>query len=106
MSYNVDHLRTAGKVTVLTTLVGVFALVVIFLFNVGHNEVTRVVAQENATTSVTVLNIPPFWTSTTTELIESSSDNPTDEGGTVSWVAVGTDSNGEDYYLLICSTDS
>lgn len=102
MSQNTDHLRTAGKITVYTTLLGVFVFGLVFLLNLGTNEIPHVVAQQIATTSVTVLNTAPVWTATTTELIESSSDNPTNAGDVVTWVAVGTDANAEDYYLLIC----
>jgi hypothetical protein len=104
MSYNTDNLRTAGKITVYTALMGVLVFAVVFIFNLGEKQVKQADAQSNATTSVTVLNTPPLWTATTTELIESSQTNPTNEGNTVSWIAVGTDSNSENYHLLICST--
>ena len=104
MSYNTDHLRTAGKITVYTTLIGLVSFAVIFIFNLGETHIKQVDAQSNATTSVTVLNTPPQWTATTTEVTESSTSTPTNVGDGVSWTAVGTDSNGEDYYLLICST--
>lgn len=106
MAYSIDHIRTAGKVTIFTTIVGVFAFAIIFLFNLGPADEGHVSAQENATTSVTVLNTPPAWTASTTEEFESSTSSPTDEGQEVSWVAIGTDSNSEDYYLLICSTNA
>ncbi len=106
MAYSIDHLRTAGKITVYTTLIGVVAFAVVFMFNIGERHVKEAVAQDIATTSVTVLNIAPQWTASSTELIESSSDNPTNEGDAVSWVAVGTDSNAEDYWLLICSNSA
>ena len=106
MSYSTDHLRTAGKITVYTTFLGILIFAVVFIFNLGEQSVKQAVAQSNATTTVTVLNTAPAWTATTTEVIESSSDNPTNAGDVVSWTAVGTDSNGEDYYLLICSTNA
>lgn len=106
MSYNTDHLQTAGKITVYTTLIGVVAFAVIFIFNIGENKIKQADAQSTATTSVTVLNTPPMWTASTTELVESSQSNPTNAGDVVSWVAVGTDSNSEPYYLLICSTNA
>lgn len=106
MSYNTDHLQTAGKITVYTTLIGVVAFAVIFIFNIGENKIKQADAQSTATTSVTVLNTPPAWTASTTEQVESSQTNPTNAGDVVSWVAVGTDSNSEPYYLLICSTNA
>ncbi len=104
MSYNTDNLRTAGKITVYTTIIGVLIFAFVFIFNLGTNDLKQVVAQENATTSVTVLNTPPQWTASTTEETESSATTPTNAGDVVAWVAVATDSNAEDYWLLICST--
>ncbi len=107
MSYNTDNLRTAGKITVYTSLIGVLVFAVVFVFNLGSQDIKQVVAQSDlASTSVTVLNTPPQWTASSTELIESSTTTPTNAGDVVSWVAVATDSNNEPYYLLICSTDS
>jgi hypothetical protein len=106
MSYSTDHLRTAGKITVYAAFVGIFVFAVAFIFNLGLEKVPNVGAQDMATTSVQVLNTPPLWTATTTEEIESSDTSPTNAGDTVSWVAIGTDSNSEDYYLLICSTSA
>lgn len=103
MSYNTDHLRTAGKITVYTTFLGLVAFALVFIFNLGEVHINQVGAQDIATTSVTVLNTPPMWTASTTEVIESSTTTPTNEGDQVTWTAIGTDSNGEDYWLLICS---
>lgn len=106
MSYNTDHLRTAGKITVYTTMVGVFIFAVVFIFNIGEKRINEAVAQSSATTSVTVVNTAPLWTASSTEVIESSTTSPTDAGNVLSWRAIGTDSNGENYYLLICSTSA
>lgn len=104
MSYHTDHLSTAGKITVFTTFIGVIVFAAIFVFNLGEKQIKEADAASMATTSVTVLNTPPTWTASTTEIIESSATNPTNQGDVVSWKAVGTDSNSENYYLLICST--
>ncbi len=107
MSYHTDHLRTAGKITVYTTLLGVVAFAIVFIFNLGEPSIRQAVADsDSATTSVTVLNTPPLWTASSTELIESSTTSPTDAGNVVTWVAIGTDSNSERYYLLICDTNA
>lgn len=106
MSYNTDHLRTAGKITVYTTFIGVVIFAIVFIFNIGETQIKQADAQSQATTTVTVLNTPPVWTASSTELVESSATNPTNAGDTLSWVAVGTDSNAERYYLLICSTNA
>ncbi len=106
MSYNTDHLRTAGKITVYTTFIGVVVFAIVFIFNLGESQIKQAVAQSTATTTVTVLNTPPAWTASTTEVIESSIANPTNAGDVVSWTAIGTDSNAEDYWLLICDTNA
>jgi hypothetical protein len=106
MAYNTDHLRTAGKVTVYTTFIGVVVFAFIFLLNLGTQDIATVGAQESATTTVTVVNTPPAWTADAYEVIESSTDNPTNAGDAVTWGAIGTDANAENYYLLICSTNA
>ncbi len=104
MSYNTDHLRTAGKITVYTTFLGVVVFALVFIFNLGETSIKQADAQSSsATTTVNVVNTAPVWTASTTEVIESSATNPTNAGDVVSWTAIGTDSNAEDYWLLICS---
>lgn len=107
MSYNINELpkyiHTAGKITIATAFLGVVVFAVIFLLNIGAKELAQVEAQSGlATTSVTVLNTPPTWTIDAQELTESSTSTPTNSGSAVTWVATATDSNNEDYYLLIC----
>ena len=106
MSYNTDQLHTAGKITVYTSFIGIIVFIFVFIFNIGETKIHHADAQSNATTSVTVLNTPPSWTASSTEVIESSQTNPTNAGDVVSWTAVGTDSNSERYYLLICDTNA
>ena len=106
MSYSTDHLRTAGKITVYTTLLGLVVFAVVFIFNLGEKQIKQAEAQNTATTTVTVVNTAPSWTASTTEQTESSATNPTNVGDNVVWQAIGTDSNGGRYYLLICSTNA
>lgn len=106
MSYSTDHLHTAGKITVYTTILGVVAFAIVFIFNLGEQRINEAVAQDSATTTVVVVNTAPYWTASSTEVVESSTTTPTNAGDVVSWTAVGTDSNGERYYLLICSTSA
>ena len=110
MSYNMHELpryiNTAGKITVITALLGVVCFAVVFLLNIGAKELQHVEAQGIATTSVTVLNTPPQWTVDAQEEYGSSGTDPTNSGDEVSWIATATDSNSEDYYLLICSDGS
>ncbi len=100
-------LHTAGKVTVLTSFVGVAVFAAIFLLNLGAEELQKVQAQSGlATTSITVLNTPPQWTVDAQEQVGSSTSTPTNSGSQVRWVATATDSNSAPYFLLICSTSA
>ncbi len=100
-------LHTAGKVTVLTSFVGVAVFAAVFLLNLGTEELQKVQAQSGlATTSITVLNTPPQWTIDAQEQVGSSTTTPTNSGSQVRWVATATDSNGAPYFLLICSTNA
>lgn len=94
---------TAGKITVATAVSGILIFAFIFIFNAGKTELMKVEAQ-TATTTLTVLNTPPVWVATSTELIESSATSPTNSDSSITWVAVATDPNQPNYYLLICST--
>jgi len=99
------YLHTAGKITVLTSLIGVVVFAVVFLLNIGAQEFQHVEAQI-ATTSITVLNTPPAWTVDAQEETESSTSTPTNSGTSTTWIATATDSNAAPYFLLICSTSN
>jgi hypothetical protein len=107
MSYNMkelpNYINTAGKITVITSLIGVVVFAVIFLLNLGAQEFNHAEAQSQATTSVVVLNTPPQWTIDAQETPGSSTTTPTNSGSAMTWTARATDSNAENYYLLICS---
>ena len=109
MLYNLlekkNYMYTAGKISIATALSGLLIFAFIFLFNTGKSEITRVEAQ-SATTTLTVLNTPPTWVSSSTELVESSVSNPTNSGDLIRWRAVATDPNQPNYYLLICNTSA
>jgi hypothetical protein len=98
-----QYMSTAGKISVITAIVGVAIFAVIFLLNIGAKEYKQAEAQGLATTTVTVLNTPPQWTVDAQELVSSATSTPTNSGSQVSWSAVASDSNSESYYLLICS---
>ncbi len=112
MSYNNKSqptaMYTAGKITIVTTLLGVLVFVVAFLFNISNQEYQKVVAQSRATTSVNVLNTPPQWVlgQEGREETESSIANPTDSGDDVVWIGTAEDSNAADYFLVVCSGTS
>lgn len=97
-----SYVSTAGKITVVTALFGVVAFTLIFLLNIGAKEFKQVVAQGLATTSITVLNTPPYFTAGPGESPESSTSTPTNSGDNVTWTATAIDPSGEDYFLLVC----
>lgn len=107
MSYSTDHLRTAGKITVYTTFLGLAVFAVVFIFNLGTAEIKQAGAQSDiATTSVTVLNTPPFFTVEAIEDPGSTTSAPTNVGDQVTWVGTADDANSEPFYLLICSDNA
>ncbi len=90
-----------GKITIFTSITA--CLVIVFTFAFFEVNVP-VASADDVTTSVTVLNTPPAWTVDANESTESSTSTPTNSGSVLSWTAVGTDSSGDSYYLLICKT--
>ena len=96
----------AGKITIVTMLLSLFAVGTVFFFDIQHGGHIQRATADVATTSVTVLNIPPAWTEHAIETPASTSTSPTNVGSNVTFQAKGTDGNNEDYYLLICSTSS
>ena len=91
-----------GRVTLAT----LFIFAVVFsgaLFSFFRVDV-HTVSADDVTTSVTVLNTPPVWTVNAEEAAESSATTPTNSGSAISWTGTGTDSSGDDYFLLICKT--
>lgn len=81
-------------------ILALLGLVVGITFNLGKPTVKA----DNIGTSVTVGNAAPNWTVDAQESAESSATNPTNAGQNVSFVATGTDPNGDDYYLAVCKT--
>lgn len=98
-------MRTAGKITVVTALAGLLVFVVAFIFDIGSQELSKVSAQ-TASTTLTVLNTPPSFVVNAYEVTESSTSTPTNSGDTIVWSALGNDSNGAPYFLLVCSTNA
>lgn len=109
MLYNKEeHARyvlTAGKISVAAAVVGLAVFFIAFIFDAGNAQLNRVLA-DTASTSLTVLNTPPSFTVNAYETIESSTTTPTNSGSSISWSAIGTDTNGAPYFLLICSTNA
>ncbi|MEK7638663.1 MAG: hypothetical protein AAB388_00735 [Patescibacteria group bacterium] len=109
MLYNKEeqsrYLKTAGKITIFTAVVGLAVFLVAFIFDAGTQQLSKVSAQ-SATTTLTVLNTPPFFTTDAYEVVESSTSSPTNSGTAIQFAAVATDSNGAPYFLLVCSSNA
>lgn len=92
-------------VSILIAGFAVFAIAFLFNFEAERAEYTALAqTTDTATTTVTVLNTPPQWTVDVQEDPASSTSSPTNATSSVSWDAIGTDSNAEDYWLIVCKT--
>jgi len=109
MSYNnqefPNYMQTAGKVSVLTAIIGLAVFIFAFIVDVGQQEIQKVSAQ-TASTSLQVLNTPPTFVVEPFEVPPSSTTTPTNSGDVVTWSATGNDANGAPYYLLVCDDDA
>lgn len=105
MSYK-EIESNVGKITLLTVFLGVVVIIFGMFLDSRHIGKLQTAFANNATTSVTVLNTPPNWTVDAQESTESSSSTPTNSGSVVTFLATGSDDNGENYYLLICKAST
>lgn len=95
------------RAIVVMTLSVVLVFIATILFDTQNDVgINSVQATSTATTTVTVLNTPPTWDLTARELYASATTSPTNAGTSTVWIAQASDSNGEDYYLLICKSSS
>jgi len=98
--------KVAVSVLIFGFLVAVVFLVTYFFATDSLQHARFVMAQSTATTTVTILNTPPIWTTNPFENPISSTSSPTNVGSAVTWQAVGTDPNSDNYYLLLCKNSS
>ena len=77
-----------------------------FLFFKKFNTHAQSSVTKTFTTKVTVGNSPPSITVLPAESPASSTSDPTTPGDAITFSATATDANGENYYLVICSTNS
>jgi hypothetical protein len=109
MVYNKEessrYLKMAGRISAVAAIAGVFVFLVAFVVDLGSQELSRVSAQ-TASTSLTVLNTPPEFAIAPFEVPDSATATPINSGDTMTWQAVGTDSNGAPYFLIICSDNA
>lgn len=97
---------TAGKISILTAVVGVAVFFAFFFLNFGAQELPRVVADDSATTTLTVLNTPPQWDVFAEEAVGSSTTTPTNSTYQVRWQGTATDPSGQPYFLILCNTSN
>jgi hypothetical protein len=88
-----------GKISIATSMLGVFVILLGLVIDLPRGHVARA---NTATTSVTVLNTPPQWTNDAYENPTSSTGTPTNIGSPVTWVGSAADSSGDGYFLIIC----
>jgi hypothetical protein len=94
-----------ASIALILALAFVFALST--AFDVRYdNGAQSVQATSTATTTVTVLNLPPNWVVTAREVTASATNTPTNSGSVISWTATAEDNNSENYRLLICMSSS
>lgn len=110
MLYNKEehskYVSIAGKISIAASIVGLAVFLVAFMVDIGSQEISKVSAQQTASTTLTVLNTPPSFTLNAYEVTESSTSTPTNSGDIITWRAIGSDSNGAPYFLLLCSTNA
>lgn len=106
LAHHMNIFKKSKNVLLTALSIGaVFLLMMLFdVQNTGNTH--SVQATSTATTTVTVLNTPPVWTVTAREWYASATTTPTNVGTSTWWTAIGTDSNAESYYLLICKSSS
>jgi len=98
-------MRIEVKYEKLKILIVLIALLIILFVSFSASILWKVLA-DSVSTSVTVGNSAPSFTVGPAESSESSSTSPTNVGSSVTFTATATDSNTEDYYLIVCSSNS
>jgi len=79
-------------------IIALIVVAVIIVFEVNN----PVAEADNLGTSVTVGNVAPSFTAVTDD--SSTSGSPTNSGSDVTFTATATDSNGDQWKLLVCKT--
>lgn len=100
MKINIKKI-SLNKISVFPKTVLFFLLLFLFL-SLGVFSVLA----DPITTAVTVGNNPPSITDGPREDPTSSATTPTDVGSDTTFEVTATDSNSDDYYLIVCSTDA
>ena len=85
--------------------IGICLILLSISFSIFSLEAFQAYA-DTVTTSVTVGNSAPSFTAGPLENPTSSITTPTNVGSSITFQATASDSNSENYYLLICSSNS
>lgn len=110
--------RSMPIFVIVSLLTSTFAIGLVFnfeidLFKSGQNfdpSISMMEAQaqlnDYASTTVEVRNAPPAFFAGPTENPTSTSTTPINDGDDIGFTVTGQDSEGNQYYLAICSTNS
>ncbi len=72
--------------------------------NRGFLDFGRDVKADQASTTVTVMNAPPWFTVAPAENPSSTSTTPVNVGASIGFQGTGTDGEGDDYWFIVCTT--
>lgn len=102
-------ISTLTTICLITSFVFGFPFNIQFDFSVSNNikkkiSVIEPVQADDATTTVTVRNGPPYFTVDAAEDPASASTSPVDIGKSIGFTATADDYEENDYYLLICDS--
>jgi hypothetical protein len=106
MKFSVTRKKLAAFILLFSFFVAAAIVETTFFGSDSIQHARFAIAQSTATTTVTILNTPPLWTVNAFEAPASATSTPTNAGNTVTWQAVGTDPNSDNYYLLLCKNSS
>lgn len=89
-------------------IIGLFSIIAVFSIAFFVIKTFKVEAQDVETipTSVIVGNSAPTFDSGPAEATASTATAPTAIGATITFNATATDTNGENYYFIVCSTNA
>lgn len=95
------------KFKILYTILGIGVVIAtVFALSGKFSSEAQTTDTETVTTKIVVGNSPPAFTVAPAESPASYATSPTTPGAAITFTARGTDPNNENYYLVICSTNS
>ena len=85
---------------------GVFVIILVTIALISPHEVYKRVFADDVTSTVIVGNSAPVISGNAAESPASVGTTPTNVGANVTFQATANDSNSEDFYLAVCTTDA